>query len=182
MLQRIRELAVQYGNGTLSTSNQAAIQSEVNTLISGVEQLGTGAQFNGIYLLNAVTTLTFQVGANDGDKITVAAVSLNQLIAPIIGGPILGTPTTMSSIDAAINAVSGAAATFGAVQNRLQYSITTLSTYDENLASANSEISDVDMAAAVTNMTGKQILEQSGVAMLAQAQKDPQIVLTLLQH
>src|SRR2546430_15824690 len=66
MLQRVRELAVQYKNGTLSTEDRNAIQSEVNQLASEVERIGTGVQFNGIHLLNATGTVTFQVGANDG--------------------------------------------------------------------------------------------------------------------
>src|SRR5436853_5395902 len=71
MLQRVRELAVQYKNGTLSTTNQAAIQSEVNQLASEIERIGQTAQFNGICLLNnSATTVSFQVGANDGEVIS----------------------------------------------------------------------------------------------------------------
>ncbi len=76
MLQRIRDLSVQYKNGTLSTSDQAAIQSEVNQLASEIERIGESAQFNGISLLSASSTVTFQVGANDGQVISVALISL----------------------------------------------------------------------------------------------------------
>src|SRR3954465_6518481 len=69
MLQRVRELAVQYKNGTLSTTNQSAIQSEVNQLASEIERIGTTTKFNGICLLNdSATTVSFQVGANDGEQ------------------------------------------------------------------------------------------------------------------
>lgn len=87
----------------------------------------------------------------------------------------------ISSIDAAINAVSGAESTFGAVQNRLQYTMANLSTTSENLTSANSRIMDVDMASAMTSFTSQQVLQQAGTAMLSQAQKLPDTVLSLLQ-
>src|SRR5580765_7533964 len=71
MLQRVRELAVQYNNGALSSNDQVAIQSEVNQLASEIERIGTAADFNGIKLLNAASTISFQVGANDGEVIAV---------------------------------------------------------------------------------------------------------------
>ncbi len=76
MLQRVRELAVQFKNGTLSASNQSAIQSEVAQLASEIERIGTTTQFNGICLLNNTSTVSFQVGANDGETISVAMISL----------------------------------------------------------------------------------------------------------
>ncbi len=177
MLQRIRELAVQYGNGTLNSTDQTAIQTEVNQLLSEIEQIGATAQFNGINVLNSSATLTFQVGANDGESITVSTVSLGSSVGTIS----LGTSTTLSTIDAAINAVSGVASTFGAVQNRLQYTMANLTTYEENLTAANSRIMDVDMASAMTAFTSQQVLQQAGTAMLSQAQKLPDAVLSLLQ-
>jgi flagellin len=177
MLQRIRELAVQYGNGTLNSTDQTAIQTEVNQLLSEIEQIGQTAQFNGIDVLNSASTITFQVGANDGETITVSTVSLGSSIGTIS----LGTSTTLSTIDAAINSVSGVDSTFGAVQDRLQYTMANLSTYEQNLTSANSTIMDVDMASAMTNFTSEQVLQQAGTAMLSQAQKLPDAVLSLLQ-
>jgi flagellin len=178
MLQRIRELAVQYGNSTLNTTDQTAIQTEVNQLLSEIDQIGQTSQFNGIFLLNsASTTLTFQVGANDGETITVTTISLGSSVGTIS----LGTGTTLSTIDAAISAVSGQASTFGAIQNRLQYTMANLSTYEENLTAANSRILDVDMASAMTQFTSQQVLQQAGTAMLSQAQRLPDAVLSLLQ-
>lgn len=176
MLQRVRELAVQYSNGTLSTSDQAAIQSEVNQLTSEINRIGSTAQFNGIYLLNSASTVTFQVGANDGEVIGVSTVSLGSAVGTIT----LGAATTLSSIDAAINNVSAQRATFGAVQNRLQYTLDNLSNYQENLTAAQSRIQDVDMASEMVNFTKHQILQQAGTSMLAQANQLPQSVLTLL--
>src|SRR5256886_5943084 len=83
MLQRVRELAVQYKNGTLSTEDRNAIQSEVNQLASEVERIGTGVQFNGIHLLNATGTVTLQVGANDGEVITVSTISLGSTVGTV---------------------------------------------------------------------------------------------------
>src|SRR5213076_475407 len=76
MLQRVRDLAVQYKNGSLSSNDRTAIQSEVNQLASEIERIGTSAQFNGINLLNAAQTVSFQVGAQDGQVISVSLISL----------------------------------------------------------------------------------------------------------
>src|SRR5919205_1248532 len=76
MLQRVRELAVQYKNGSLSNADRTAIQSEVNQLASEIERIGTSAEFNGITVLNTTQTLSFQVGAADGQSIVVSTISL----------------------------------------------------------------------------------------------------------
>src|SRR3954465_3022701 len=76
MLQRVRELAVQYKNGSLSAADRTAIQSEVYQLASEIERIGSAAEFNGIKLLNSVQTISFQVGAKDGETITVSTISL----------------------------------------------------------------------------------------------------------
>jgi len=177
MFQRIRELAVQYQNGTLSTSDKTAIASEVAQLTAEVERIGSTAQFNGISLLSAAATITFQVGANDGDVITVATVSLGSSVAIAT----LAGATAISAIDAAIDAVSARRAEFGAVQNRLEHTLNNLATYEENLTASNSRVKDVDMAAEMVNFTKLQVLQQAGTAMLAQANQAPQGVLSLLR-
>jgi len=180
MLQRVRELAVEYQNGTLSTSDRAAIQSEVNMLASEIERIGESAQFNGISLLSSQATITFQVGAMDGEVISVTMISLGQGVGPGVfnfaaGGQLI------SQIDAAIDNVSAERSQFGAVENRLSDTLSNLAIYDENLQSSESRISDVDMASEMSNFTKLQILEQSGTAMLAQANQLPQTVLQLLK-
>src|SRR3954453_20875568 len=80
MLQRVRELAVQFKNGSLSANDKLAIQSEVNMLASEIERIGSTAQFNGIKLLNSAQTISFQVGAQDGEIITIATVSLGSVV------------------------------------------------------------------------------------------------------
>jgi flagellin len=177
MLQRVRELAVQYKNGTNSESSKEAIVSEVGQLSSEIERVGTTTQFNGINLLKEATTISFQVGANDGEVISVATISLGEALGTIS----LGEAEAIKGIDTAIDKVSAAAGAFGAVQNRLQYTQNNLAVYDQNLTAAQSSIVDVNMAAEMTNFTKEQILQQAGVSMLAQANQQPQAVLKLLQ-
>jgi flagellin len=177
MLQRIRELAVEYGNGTNDSQDKAAIQSEVDQLTSEISRVGSTAQFNGITLFASATSITFQIGANDGDTISITTATMSSMVGTVS----LGGASTLSTIDSYINAVSAQAATFGAVQNRLSYTLDNLATYSENLTAAQSSIQDVDMASEETTFTKEQILEQAGVSMLAQANSDPQMILKLLQ-
>jgi flagellin len=181
MLQRVRELAVQYKNGALSTTDRGAIQSEVNMLASEVERIGSSAQFNGILLLSAAANITFQVGAQDGEVITVATISLGQGVPGVAFQLSANGATDISEIDAAIDAISSQRAQFGAVQNRLEHTLSNLAVYNENLMASESRIRDVDMAAEMVNFTKLQILQQSGTAMLAQANQTPQSVLQLLK-
>ena len=102
-------------------------------------------------------------------------------MASLVGTISLGQSSTLSTIDGAINAVSAQRAQFGAVQNRLQYTLDNLSTYQENLSASLSRIRDVDMASEMVNFTKEQILQQAGTSMLAQANSAPQSVLKLLQ-
>ena len=199
MLQRVRELAVQYNNGSnTNTNDQTAIQDEVDQLTNEISREAGASNFNGINLLNGSAgsggTVTFQVGANDGDTMTAsfagvtaaiatAATGFNWANAGVTGSHVvnLSTAGSLSQIDAAITAVSTQAATLGAVQNRLQYTSDSISTTQQNLSASNSQIKDVNMAQEMTNLTQQQILEQAGTAMLAQAQQQPQLVLKLLQ-
>ena len=180
MLQRVRELAVQYKNGSLSANDRTSIQSEVNQLASEIERIGQSAEFNGTKLLNATGTLTFQVGANDSERISVATISLGASIGSFHALTQNGT-TDISEIDSAISKVSEQRAVFGAVQNRLEYTLNNLATYQENLMASESRIRDVDMAAEMVDFTKLQILQQAGTAMLAQANQAPQSVLSLLR-
>jgi flagellin len=138
------------------------------------------AQFNGISLLSSQATITFQVGAMDGEVISVTMISLGQGVPPGVFD--LSAPGQLiSQIDAAIDNVSAERSQFGAVENRLSDTLSNLAIYDENLQSSESRIADVDMASEMSNFTKLQILEQSGTAMLAQANQLPQTVLQLLK-
>jgi flagellin len=182
MLQRVRELAVQYKNGTLSSNDQLSIQSEVNQLKAEIERIGTDTEFNGTKLLNsASTTISFQVGASDGQQITVATISIGAQIAQHVYALNAAGTTDIADIDAAINNVSAARATFGAVQNRLEHTIANIASYQENLTASESRIRDADMASEMVQFTKLQILQQAGTSMLAQANSAPQGVLTLLR-
>jgi flagellin len=181
MLQRVRELAVQFKNGTLSAGNASAIQSEVNQLASEIERLGQSADFNGIKLLSTNSTITFQVGANDGESISVTTMSLGSAVSPTAFALDAVNTNDITQIDAAIDSISAQRAIFGAVQNRFEHSLANIAIYQENLVAAESRIRDVDMAEETVNMTKNQILSQAGTAMLAQANQLPQNVLQLLR-
>jgi flagellin len=182
MLQRIRELAVEYKNGTLSSTNQTAIQSEVNQLASEIERIGQTTKFNGISLLNGQTTsVSFQVGANDGETINVAMISLGGASGVGTSYATMSLATVMANIDTAIDNVSAQRATLGAVQNRLEHTMANVAVYQENLVAAESRIRDVDMAEETVTLTKNQILAQAGTAMLSQANQSGQGVLSLLR-
>ena len=183
MLQRVRELAVQYKNGSLSSADRTAIQSEVYMLASEIERIGSSAEFNGIKLLNTVQTISFQVGAKDGETIAVSTISLGGTSGAGVAYYALSAASNadISEIDAAIDNVSAQRAQFGAVQNRLEYTLQNAAIYQENLTASESRIRDVDMAAEMVEFTKLQILQQAGTSMLAQANQASQGVLTLLR-
>ena len=180
MLQRVRELAVQFKNGTLSASNQSAIQSEVLQLACEIERIGASTQFNGICLLNNTNTVSFQVGANDSETIAVKSMDLKTTLGTAYYNLTPSGTTDIQDIDTAIDAVSTQRATLGATQNRLDYSLDNVGIYQENLVAAESRIRDVDMAEETVSLTKNQILAQAGTAMLAQANQSGQGVLSLL--
>jgi flagellin len=179
MLQRMRELAVQYKNGTMSAANQSAIQSEIYQLASEIDRIGSQAQFNGITFLAVNGTVSFQVGANDGQVITVATISLNGALPANYFD--LSATGAISNIDQAIDSISATRSTFGAVQNRLEHTANASKAYQENLVAAESRIRDVDMAEEMIEFTKLQVLQQAGTSMLAQANQSTQGVLSLLQ-
>jgi flagellin len=185
MLQRVRDLKVQSLNGTLATEDKDAIAAEVGQLGQEIAKISSDTAFNGTKLLNGAATLSFQVGANDGETISASAVALTTATA--VSG-IVGVSTAalfaavgVSDIDAAIKDVSTARGAFGAVQNRLEHRLNNLATYQENLTASESRIRDVDMAEEMTKFTKLNILQQAGTSMLAQANQGPQGVLSLLR-
>ena len=199
MLQRISELAVQYQNGDLSSTDKSDIQSEVNQLTQEIDRQQRSVQFNGINLLNgsagtAGTGVTFQVGPAAGDTLTVSfaniegtggldsSVGFSNWSNAASAGQVfdLSQTNAVSLIQGAINAVSSLAATLGAVENRLQYTSNAISVTQENMSASLSNIQDVNMATEMTTMTQQQVLQQAGTAMLAQANSQPQLVLKLI--
>jgi flagellin len=184
MLQRVRDLAVQFNNGTLSTSDKASITAEVAQLCNEISTIGSNTRFNGIALLTGSTSITFQVGAEDGETLTISGVQLFgsgssfQVDAAIFN--FSGT-VTLASLDTAIQNVADARGTFGSVQNRIEHTLNNLASYQENLQASESRIRDVDMASEMVEFTKLNILQQAGTSMLAQANQIPQSVLSLLR-
>ena len=180
ILQRIRELAVQWSNGTLSTADQAKIDSEVAQLTAELVRIRDSSTFNGIALFGATTatTVTLQVGANGNID---AANNTNRIGVNLVALNFTTVSMDVSQIDTAISSVSQARSDLGAVQNRLEHAVANLGVYEENLTASESRIRDVDVASEMVNFTRLQILSQSGTAMLAQANQSAQGVLSLLR-
>jgi flagellin len=255
MLQRVRELSVEYANGTTSEEDQKAIISEVTQLTDEIKRVGETTSFNGKNLLNAAEEIKFQVGANDGESIGVSTIKLYSAIEEDLEPKTLGErlssglgetekeevkeikeeikeqeekiaevktelakgglteaevtafkkeeteakeeitklnegitklntehpPTGLKELDEAIATVSGLAGEFGAVQDRIQYTQSNLEVYSQNLTSAVSALVDVNMATEMTNFTKDQVLQQAGVAILAQANQLPDAALHLIE-
>ena len=182
MLQRVRDLAVQYNNGTLSTSDKSAITDEVTQLASEIDRIGSDTKFNGVSLLTGTASISFQVGSEDGQTISVSAVNLYGSGSEVDSSIFTFSGTvSLSSIDAAIENVSSSRSSFGSIQNRLEHTINNLGTLQENTQAAESRIKDVDMAKEMVNFTKLNILQQAGTAMLAQANQSSQGVLSLLR-
>jgi flagellin len=181
ILQRVRELAVQYNNGTLSTGDKAAITAEVVQLSAECARIVTTMTFNGINALGSTTPITFQVGANTGETIVITPMNLG---GAYFDSVFVGTFTTgadITAIDLSLSSIADARAGLGAIQNRLEHTIANLATYHENLSAAESRIRDTDMAFEMTTFTKLQVLQQSGVAMLGQANQAPNAVLSLIR-
>jgi flagellin len=186
LLQRMRELAVQASSDHLTDADRTQIQKEVADLLSQVDHVGTTTQFNTKKLLSgsfAASALTFQIGANAGEIVTLAigtvatnAMTINGLSVSTMGA----ASSAIASLDAAISYVTGERAKLGAFQNRLESIVSTNSITMENQAAAESRIRDVDMAKNVLDLTRLSILNQSGVSAMAQANALPQAALRLL--
>ncbi|MET0853049.1 MAG: flagellin [Microterricola sp.] len=190
ILQRVRDLAVQAGNDSNNADSRGAIAKEVTALGSELTRIGNSTNFNGIDLLNAATTLTFQVGAGDAaanDQIGVTTFDVLAVGTAVSGLAAAGFSsaanalTTITAIDTQITAVSTARADLGAQQNRFESTIKSLNVSKENLSAAESRIRDTDMASEMVKYTRSNVLSQAGTAMLAQANQSNQGVLQLLR-
>ena len=193
-LQRMRELAVQARNSTNSSSDKDSLNKEFSQLQSEISRVLGGTAFNGKHILGAdATTLTFQVGANttNDDRVDIATTNMTadttitavtgssaSIGATASGGAI---DTVINNIDAAINDVNDTRATFGASESRFDSIISNLQSGVENQSAARSRIMDADFASETANMSRAQVLQQAGTAMIAQANQQPQQVLSLLR-
>ncbi|MBU3132167.1 flagellin [Clostridium gasigenes] len=185
ILQRMRELAVQSSNGTNISEDRAQIQKEFVQLQGEINRIATQTQFNKQDLLASTKSISFQVGANAAETISVDLKKMNASALAVgtavtVSGQAKAT-AAITSIDTAIQSVSSFRADLGSVQNRLESSVRSTSNASENLQSAESRIRDVDMAKEMMNFSKTNILSQAAQAMLSQANQQPQGVLQLLR-
>jgi len=183
-LIRMRELAIEAANGTLNTADRASLDAEFGALISEIDRVATETEFNGISLLDNTSTITIQVGSSAGETIDITPADLQVSTLGISALSITAATTATSALaalDTAIDSVVDQRGDFGASQNRLQSAMRSIATATENLSGAESRIRDVDVAAETAELTKNRILQQAAASVLAQANTQPQLAMSLLQ-
>jgi flagellin len=188
ILERMRELAVQSSNGTLTSTDRSFLQNEFSLLQAEIVRIQGSSRFNSRLLVGSTaSTITLQVGldntASDQIQITLGGVSLTTISgsgALISGSTASGALAALSTIDTAITSVSTSRSAFGAIMNRLEVAQRSIQTMRLNLAAANSRIRDVDVASETATLSRNQVLSQAGVSVLAQANQLPTLALNLL--
>ena len=199
VLTRLAELSEQSANGVFSTSQRSALQNEFTALGSEIERIATTTEFNGVRLLSGGNELVLQVGFDSrstsrvsytGVQGTLQALGLAQAglsaLSYSISGITLaeGQSASRAALDAINEAISSLASTrgvLGATESRLQVAINNLSVARENFLAAESRIRDVDVASEAADLTRLGILQQAGASILAQANQQPQLALSLLR-
>ena len=183
-LTRLRELAIQSSNGTLSTTDRATINTEATALIAEIDRVSSSTEFNGVNLLDGSTaTSSIQVGIDASQTIDV---SLQNASASTLGVNAIdlssasGANTALGNIDSAIDTLNTARGNLGASQNRLSSAYRSIQNARENLSAAESRIRDVDVAYETADLTRNSILQQASVSVLSQANVQPQLALSLL--
>ena len=192
MLQRMRELAVQSASGTYSTTQRSYLSVEFTALGSQIDKIASETTWNGYTVLTGTTggsttgTFSFQSGQTSGQTIDVAigsmALSTLGLTTAAAGiSTAASASAAIASIDSAISTVNSQRATIGATINRMTYAGDNLTNISANTSASRSTIMDTDYATASTNLSKSQIIQQAATAMLAQANQQPQSVLSLLK-
>lgn len=191
MLQRMSELSVQAANATNATVDRESINDEITQLKSEIERVGSTTQFNKMDILSktntfAAGTKTLQVGANQGQTITIQISALVSVVGDALNAKVATdtaekAQSSISLVQSAITALSKMRSKLGAVQNRLEHTVANLDNISENTQSAESRIRDTDMAEEMVTYSKNNILQQAGQSMLAQANQANQGVLSLLQ-
>jgi flagellin len=188
ILDRMRELAVQSASETLDDGERDYIDDEFEALSEEVQRIAKATEFNDLALSDGTkTSLTVQVGVTSGTESEVT-ITLGDLTSSTLGvatGDIdlesaSGAQTAIDTIDTAIDSVNSIRADYGSTQNRLDSSIANMTTYVESLSAASSQIMDADYAHETSEMTRLQVMQQAGVAALAQAKGLNQSVVSLL--
>ena len=190
VIQRMRELTVQASNDTNVSKDRSAISDELNALQKEIDRIASQTEFNTMNLLNgSFTSKSLQVGANKDQMISFNISAMNtsglgvKSIANVVLSAVGGASITvqLSTIDLALEKVSKQRSALGAVQNRLEHTITNADNVAENLTDAESRIRDVDMADEMVKYSKTSILQQAGQSMLAQANQSTQGILSLLR-
>lgn len=191
MLQRMSELSVQAANATNATVDRESINDEITQLKSEIERVGSTTQFNKMDILSTTNTFaagtkTLQVGANQGQTITIQISALVSVVGDALDARVATSTAekaqaSISLVQSAITALSKMRSKLGAVQNRLEHTVANLDNISENTQSAESRIRDTDMAEEMVTYSKNNILQQAGQSMLAQANQANQGVLSLLQ-
>jgi flagellin len=187
LLIRLRELAVQASNGTVSAADRDTLQQEFADLVDEVDRIAQSTEFNDIKLLDGTqASVTFHVGIGTTAGVDTLDVALDSARAADLGLDALdvgssGDPTAaIDAIDSAIDSVSGLRGRLGAMQNRLGSTINNLAVQTENLSAAESRIRDVDVAYETAQLTKLQIMQQAAISVLGQTNALPQAALRLL--
>ena len=187
LLGRLRELASQSSSGTVGATERSYIDQEFLALRSEIDRIAQVTEFNGQALTSGSTiSFTMQVGFKSGSGNTLT-MDLNQLTISALSLSSVNVSTSanaqsaLSNIDSAISAVATARAEYGSLQNRFEATIANLEISSENLTAAESRIRDADVAYETSQFTKNQVLVQTGIAVLAQANTLPQQALALLQ-
>jgi flagellin len=184
MLQRMRELAVQASNGTVSDTQRSYLNTEFQALTSQIGSIASQSTWNGTNLMNATGTFSFQAGASSGQTINVVITSMGTASLGVSTASISTATiaaTTIATLDTALNSINSQRAEIGAGINRMTYSADNMSNISANTTASRSTIMDTDYATASTNLAKNQIIQQAATAMLAQANQQPQAVLSLLK-
>jgi flagellin len=180
VFQRMRELAVQAQNGSNGTGDRANLDTEYQQLSAEITRIAAQTKFNGTAIVGAgAGAQTFQVGANNGDTLTVTTATVTT-----VGGDITtaaNASTALAAIDTALDSISTNRATYGAAMSRFSFAINNLQITGENQSAARGRIMDADFAKETANLARAQILQQAGTAMVAQANQIPNQVLQLLR-
>jgi len=187
ILGRMQTLANEAANSTLTTADRVDIQHEINQLIMDINSISTSTKFNGVRLLTGAfssTAYKVQYGAYSSNQfnITLSAVNAKTLnVSSVCVSQITSALAAIGSIQHAVSSLAITRANLGAYQNGLQYLSNNLQTSLQNLTASQAAIQDTDVATEMAQYTQLQILQQSGTAMLAQANALPQAALSLIK-
>jgi flagellin len=187
LLTRMRELAVQASNGSLSADDYTNLNTEYTSVLAEVDRVASSTSFNGIGLLQgAAATRDFQVGIGTAatDRITVSFGGAGATQLAVNATDVTNfanAQTSITALDTAIQSLSTVREGFGAAMNRMSTAVGNLQTMQTNTASSLSRIRDVDVASEATKLSRFQVLSQAGASVLAQANQAPQLALQLLR-